>query len=273
MSVNEFSQIKFKEPGDEIKFKAMLFDLQNTPPLNDTKSGTHTTRTNVSTYTDVKHNVNTKPKVKPETPETTKKPKVSGVGQANETNKKTQMNIDQIRSKPKVEELAETKEPPEAPKVDQRPFSDFAVPTTKSEFNSKKRAFPATKHSPERNLRRMTSSSNSVVSQRTPPHTRVTATQPHTPPHAIRVTPTLQHTSPVKPSPRDRRISSIPSQKLTKPIVPTTLIPTTSINNDLNQRIRVCVRKRPMNKREKDSQQTDIVHLVGERTIQLNAPK
>lgn len=46
-----------------------------------------------------------------------------------------------------------------------------------------------------------------------------------------------------------------------------------STSNDLNQRIRVCVRKRPLNKKETANQESDIAPLVGSRTIQLNAPK
>lgn len=43
--------------------------------------------------------------------------------------------------------------------------------------------------------------------------------------------------------------------------------------SELNQRIRVCVRKRPLSKREVANQESDIAPLVGSRTIQLNAPK
>ncbi|KAG2230761.1 hypothetical protein INT48_001663 [Thamnidium elegans] len=47
----------------------------------------------------------------------------------------------------------------------------------------------------------------------------------------------------------------------------------TTVQNDLHQRIRVCVRKRPLNRKEQDLQELDIVPVVGPRTIQLNAPK
>ncbi|KAI9327803.1 P-loop containing nucleoside triphosphate hydrolase protein, partial [Pilaira anomala] len=47
----------------------------------------------------------------------------------------------------------------------------------------------------------------------------------------------------------------------------------TTIQNDLQQRIRVCVRKRPLNKKEQDMHELDIVPVVGPRTIQLNVPK
>jgi hypothetical protein len=43
--------------------------------------------------------------------------------------------------------------------------------------------------------------------------------------------------------------------------------------NELHQRIRVCVRKRPLSKREIANQETDIAPLVGSRTIQVNEPK
>ncbi|CEP15903.1 hypothetical protein [Parasitella parasitica] len=48
---------------------------------------------------------------------------------------------------------------------------------------------------------------------------------------------------------------------------------TLSTSNDLNQRIRVCVRKRPLNKKETSNQETDIAPLVGNRTIKLHVPK
>lgn len=136
--------------------------------------------------------------------------------------------------------------------ADQKSFNDFAVPISKQEPASKKRAFPATKHSPERNVRRMTTTTNIP---RTPPLPRIP----------------IQRTSPGKAAPR--RISTLTSQKPQKPTITPPMTPIININNDLNQRIRVCVRKRPLNKKEKDMQQSDIVNLVGERTIQLNVPK
>ncbi|KAI9472403.1 MAG: P-loop containing nucleoside triphosphate hydrolase protein [Benjaminiella poitrasii] len=65
----------------------------------------------------------------------------------------------------------------------------------------------------------------------------------------------------------------------TATVVATTKAPTangmssTNNYNELHQRIRVCVRKRPLNKKEIGNQETDIVPLVGSRTIQLNEPK
>lgn len=47
----------------------------------------------------------------------------------------------------------------------------------------------------------------------------------------------------------------------------------TTIQNDLQQRIRVCVRKRPLNRKEQDMHELDIVPVVRPRTIQLNVPK
>lgn len=49
--------------------------------------------------------------------------------------------------------------------------------------------------------------------------------------------------------------------------------PASTPYNELHQRIRVCVRKRPLSKKELAMQETDIVPMVGSRTIQLNAPK
>ncbi|KAI8066942.1 P-loop containing nucleoside triphosphate hydrolase protein [Gilbertella persicaria] len=46
----------------------------------------------------------------------------------------------------------------------------------------------------------------------------------------------------------------------------------TTVHSELQQRIRVCVRKRPLNNRELAGQE-DIAPLVGTRTIQVNAPK
>ncbi|KAL7329917.1 hypothetical protein PS15p_204927 [Mucor circinelloides] len=65
--------------------------------------------------------------------------------------------------------------------------------------------------------------------------------------------------------------------KSTKTINQTTTKASTAISlntaNDLNQRIRVCVRKRPLNKKEISNQEIDIAPLRGSRTIELNAPK
>lgn len=46
-----------------------------------------------------------------------------------------------------------------------------------------------------------------------------------------------------------------------------------STNSDLNQRIRVCVRKRPLSKRELRAGESDIAPVAGRRTILINAPK
>ncbi|KAI9019374.1 P-loop containing nucleoside triphosphate hydrolase protein [Phycomyces nitens] len=43
--------------------------------------------------------------------------------------------------------------------------------------------------------------------------------------------------------------------------------------SDLNQKIRVCVRKRPMNKKEVDRSEKDIAPLLNSRSIQINEPK
>ncbi|KAI9249922.1 P-loop containing nucleoside triphosphate hydrolase protein [Helicostylum pulchrum] len=53
--------------------------------------------------------------------------------------------------------------------------------------------------------------------------------------------------------------------------LPAAVTTSTTFQNDLHQRIRVCVRKRPLNRKEQE--ETDIVPVVGPRTIQLNAPK
>ncbi|KAI8146508.1 P-loop containing nucleoside triphosphate hydrolase protein [Fennellomyces sp. T-0311] len=44
-------------------------------------------------------------------------------------------------------------------------------------------------------------------------------------------------------------------------------------SSDLHQRIRVCVRKRPLSKKERELGQTDIAPVVGARTVQINEPK
>lgn len=54
-------------------------------------------------------------------------------------------------------------------------------------------------------------------------------------------------------------------------VVSSTIKP--AVYNELHQRIRVCVRKRPLNRKEIANLETDIAPLVGNRTIQLNAPK
>ncbi|KAG0168274.1 Kinesin-like protein kif24 [Apophysomyces sp. BC1034] len=44
-------------------------------------------------------------------------------------------------------------------------------------------------------------------------------------------------------------------------------------SNELHQRIRVCVRKRPLSKKEVSVGESDIAPVVGARTIQVNAPR
>ncbi|CEG63642.1 hypothetical protein RMATCC62417_00756 [Rhizopus microsporus] len=56
---------------------------------------------------------------------------------------------------------------------------------------------------------------------------------------------------------------------MSKPKPPLNLIPM----NELQQRIRVCVRKRPLNKRETASNEADIASIVGSRTVELHAEK
>ncbi|CAO3686800.1 unnamed protein product [Rhizopus stolonifer] len=43
--------------------------------------------------------------------------------------------------------------------------------------------------------------------------------------------------------------------------------------NELHQRIRVCVRKRPLNRKELSSKDTDIASIVGSRTVELHAER
>ncbi|KAI9494935.1 P-loop containing nucleoside triphosphate hydrolase protein [Zychaea mexicana] len=50
-------------------------------------------------------------------------------------------------------------------------------------------------------------------------------------------------------------------------------ITSTTTSSDLHQRIRVCVRKRPLSKKETMLGDTDVAPVVGARTIQVNAPK
>lgn len=49
--------------------------------------------------------------------------------------------------------------------------------------------------------------------------------------------------------------------------------PTTTLTSDLHQRIRVCVRKRPLSKKETSLGEHDVAPVAGMRTIQVNAPK
>ncbi|KAI8880892.1 kinesin-domain-containing protein, partial [Backusella circina FSU 941] len=44
-------------------------------------------------------------------------------------------------------------------------------------------------------------------------------------------------------------------------------------NSDLHQRIRVCVRKRPLSRKEKIAKESDIADVVGNRTLHINAPR
>jgi kinesin family protein 2/24 len=43
--------------------------------------------------------------------------------------------------------------------------------------------------------------------------------------------------------------------------------------SSLNQRIRVCVRKRPLSKKEMTAKERDITSVIGNRTLQVNAPR
>jgi hypothetical protein len=63
------------------------------------------------------------------------------------------------------------------------------------------------------------------------------------------------------------------SSSLTAKSITASTTATTTATSELNQRIRVCVRKRPLSKKEVANQESDIAPLVGNRTIQLNAPK
>lgn len=58
-----------------------------------------------------------------------------------------------------------------------------------------------------------------------------------------------------------------------KPTPSTTIGGVSNVSSDLDQRIRVCVRKRPLNRREIVAHENDIVPMVGARTIELHAPK
>ena len=46
-----------------------------------------------------------------------------------------------------------------------------------------------------------------------------------------------------------------------------------TLPSDLNQKIRVCVRKRPLNKKETERAEKDIAPMVGTRSVKLNEPK
>lgn len=48
---------------------------------------------------------------------------------------------------------------------------------------------------------------------------------------------------------------------------------TNNANSDLHQRIRVCVRKRPLSKKEINHGEMDVAPVVSARTIQINAPR
>lgn len=43
--------------------------------------------------------------------------------------------------------------------------------------------------------------------------------------------------------------------------------------SDLNQKIRVCVKKRPLNKKELDKAEKDVAPTLGTRSLQINEPK
>ncbi|CAO3587768.1 unnamed protein product [Absidia cylindrospora] len=70
------------------------------------------------------------------------------------------------------------------------------------------------------------------------------------------------------------------SSNMTTPLTPPSTATMTksanlsrTLSNDLQQRIRVCVRKRPLSRKEVNHGELDIAQLVGAHTIQLNAPK
>ncbi|KAI7892513.1 P-loop containing nucleoside triphosphate hydrolase protein [Mucor mucedo] len=252
ISINEFPQVKFKAPEDEMKFKAMFYDLQHSAAAEDSETNTETNFNSEPKENTGSGERSYQPK-SPKEPSSTSEPirsNNSNSNNSNNSNSSNNSNNNNNNNNNKTEVITPISTLSKV--ADQRPFNDFAVPVSKQDSASKKRAFPATKHSPERNVRRMTSSVNV---QRTSPLPRIPA----------------QRTPPSKAVPR--RISTVPAQRINKPNITPPMTPTISINNDLNQRIRVCVRKRPLNKKEKDMQQSDIVNLVGERTIQLNAPK
>jgi kinesin family protein 2/24 len=56
------------------------------------------------------------------------------------------------------------------------------------------------------------------------------------------------------------------SLKMSTPVSP-------SHRSNLNQKIRVCVRKRPLSSKEMDRKEKDITHVTGDRNIQVNEPK
>lgn len=53
----------------------------------------------------------------------------------------------------------------------------------------------------------------------------------------------------------------------------TTTIARETAPSDLNQKIRVCVRKRPLSKKELERGERDIANVLSMRTIQINEPK
>ncbi|KAJ1971257.1 hypothetical protein H4R34_005801, partial [Dimargaris verticillata] len=46
-----------------------------------------------------------------------------------------------------------------------------------------------------------------------------------------------------------------------------------TLTNELEERIRVCVRKRPLSARERNRQETDAIETTGRRTLVLHEPK
>lgn len=246
-----------------MKFMAMYYDIKEVISSNEAETNKNNGNSNNRNNNNGNSNVNLK------------RNNSSNTYKSSDSNKRNHSNNDTSRHKVNIafkteeETVIRTKEEP-ITRPEEESFNDFVIPITNNMNNkfepaSKKRSFPATKHSPERNLRRMT---NSLTVQRTPPS-------------AQRISPVIQRTPPVKPAARDRRLSYLPNQKTNvhksptaiTQITPITPIAGSTINNDLNQRIRVCVRKRPLNRKEKEMQESDIVSLVGIRTIQLNAPK
>ncbi|ORZ19611.1 P-loop containing nucleoside triphosphate hydrolase protein, partial [Absidia repens] len=85
------------------------------------------------------------------------------------------------------------------------------------------------------------------------------------PPFSRNLTTTATTTTITSPS-----LSATRTKVATSPLSPHQHQP---LSNELQQRIRVCVRKRPLSKKELDNGENDISQLIGAHTIQLNAPK
>jgi hypothetical protein len=76
----------------------------------------------------------------------------------------------------------------------------------------------------------------------------------------------------VRNSPRPVSTSSAFSASNTSPTV--TVLPASKPGqSDLNQKIRVCVRKRPLSRKELDKGEKDIAPTAGIRSVNINEPK